>query len=57
MWKDDGTYQNAWLEHTVKPMYNHYTCRLNGDKVTYDIEETMAPDWRAAEYLWREWHE
>ena len=54
--KGEGVYQNAWLEYVVKPMYEHYMCRLNGDKDTYNIEENMAPDWRQAEYLWREWH-
>jgi hypothetical protein len=49
--------RSKWLKHVVQPMYEHYVCRLNGDRTSYDIEENRASDWRTAEYLWREWHD
>ena len=52
----DGTYKSKWINGVVVPMYEHYMCRLNGDKVTYDINETLATDWRLAEEHWREEH-
>ena len=50
----DRNYTNVWLQDTVKPMYEHYMCRLNGDKDTYDTAEVKAKDWRKACELWRE---
>ena len=50
----DRKYTNQWLEYTVKPMYEHYMCRLNGDKDTYNTREVQATDWRLACDLWRE---
>jgi hypothetical protein len=37
-------------------MYQHYQCRLNGDKNSYDLDEVKAEDWKIACKLWREWH-
>ena len=54
---DEITYKSNWLEKVVKPMYGHYQCRRNGDKDTYDVEETQADDWALAESKWREWHD
>jgi thymidylate synthase len=51
------TYSNRWLETVAKPMYGHYMSRLNGDKYSYDIEETEDDAWALAEHLWREWHD
>lgn len=51
------TYTCKWIKHVVVPMYEHYACRLNGDKVTYDTAETMAKDWALAEEFWREWND
>ena len=53
----EGCYKSSWINGVVIPMYEHYMCRLNGDKDTYDTEETLATDWRLAEDLWREWHD
>jgi hypothetical protein len=52
----DGYYKSRWINDVVVPMYEHYQCRLNGDKLTYDTNETMATDWRLAENHWREAH-
>jgi thymidylate synthase len=52
-----GRYPFHWLEHVVKPMYEHYICRLNGDRHTYDTGEVQADDWRQAAELWRSWHD
>ena len=51
-----GDYTSGWINDVVVPMYEHYMCRLNGDKDTYDLMETKATDWRLAEKLWRRWH-
>jgi len=53
----EGWYKSSWINHVVLPMYEHYMCRLNGDKHTYDINENLDPAWRLAENLWREWHD
>ena len=53
----EGTYKSSWINGVVIPMYQHYMCRLNGDKDTYDTSETLATDWRLAENLWREWND
>lgn len=53
----EGPYRTRWMNKVVVPMYEHYMCRLNGDKHTYDIFENEATDWRLAEVLWREWHD
>lgn len=53
----EGPYRTKWMNRVVLPMYEHYVCRLNGDKQTYDIFENEATDWRLAEVLWREWHD
>lgn len=53
---EKGYYTSNWINNVVRPMYNHYMCRLNGDYVTYDIEETLATDWRLAEKHWMESH-
>ena len=53
---DEGTYQSRFLNDIVVPMYQHYTCRLNGDLDTYDINETRDSDWRLFETSWREWN-
>lgn len=55
--QDDYHYQNYWLRNVAVPMYQHYICRLNGDKHTYDTSEVKATDWRAACDLWREWYD
>ena len=52
----EGYYKSGWLNDVALPMYEHYVCRLNGDKDTYDMQETKATDWRLAEQLWKEWH-
>ena len=54
---DEIEYKSQWLQEVVKPMYSHYMCRLNGDKVTYDVEDNADQAWGHAEYLWREWHD
>jgi thymidylate synthase len=53
----DGTYKSPWLNHVVRPMYEHYMCRLNKDYDTYDTTETADTAWRLGEDLWRSWHE
>ena len=53
----DWAYSSKWLTEVVSPMYEHYTCRLNGDTMTYDTSETKATDWRLAEDHWREQHD
>lgn len=53
----EGYYKSSWINDVVIPMYEHYMCRLNGDKYSYDVDENMATDWRRAEILWREWHD
>lgn len=53
----EGYYKSSWINGVVMPMYQHYMCRLNGDKDTYDTTEVEATDWRLACDLWREWHD
>ena len=57
--KNDGGYpcRNNWLKNTVTPMFEHYQCRRNGDKTTYDTNEVEATDWRLAAALWRDWND
>jgi thymidylate synthase len=50
-------YKSSWINKVVVPMYEHYQCRLNGDKDSYDTAEVEAEDWRVACDLWREWHQ
>jgi len=58
IWEGDSKmYRTRWVNEVVVPMYGHYQCRLNGDKHTYDLSETSATDWKAAEQLWRIWHD
>ena len=53
----EGYYKSSWINEVVLPMYQHYMCRLNGDYLTYDTEETAATDWRLAEDHWRQTHD
>lgn len=53
----DATYKSNWINKVVLPMYDHYQCRLNGDKVTYNIDETQDTAWHTAEVEWQGWHE
>ncbi len=54
--EQEGTYKSPWINRVVIPMADHYNCRKNGDKDTYDINETRDSAWQTAEHLWRSWH-
>jgi len=54
--EDEGSYRSPWINRVVIPMFQHYICRKNGDKDTYDTNETEDPAWQQAENLWRTWH-
>ncbi len=54
---EGGSYSCRWLCDVVAPMYSHYMARRSGNKESYDITETKAPDWQRAEQEWRKWHD